>query len=325
MLDEVALEELRRRHVDRDTCARPALHAPGGRGGGRGVQDPVGQLVYEPGLFGDLDELLRGGDAAVGLAPAQQGLGTRGLEALERHLRLVHEQQLPPVDRATQRLLQAKALRGSIVEGWTVEREAVAAELLGAKQCHVRGAQQPFRVRGVIGIQARADAGAGGEHATVDDERLLQCRHQPRGVRFDLLAGLHVLQQHRELIPAQAREQCIGARGGVQPLGDVLQHAIAEAVAERVVDRLEVVHIHEQQREALPGSCARECLLEVRCELAAVGKLRQRIMMRQVMQLPRALADALLELHLLSAQLPFSEGDAVGHGVEGFGKLVDLG
>ena len=138
------------------------------------VQDPAGELVDEPGLLGHVDELGGGGDAAVGLAPAQQRLDVRRLEGVQRHLRLVHEQQLALLDRAPQRLLEPEALRGGIEQRRAVEREAVAPEFLGAEQRHVGGAQQAFRVGGVIGVQARADAGAGGEHAAVDVERLLQ-------------------------------------------------------------------------------------------------------------------------------------------------------
>ena len=111
----------------------------------------------------------------------------------------------------------------------------------------------------------------------------------------------------------------------MQPLGDVLQHPVAEAVTEGVVDRLEVVDVDEQQRQALPAAGARERALELRGEAAAVGQLRQRIVVRKVMELAGALGDALLELGLVGAQLRFRVRDAIGHGVEGFGELVDLG
>ena len=128
---------------------------------------------------------LAGSDAAVGLAPAQQRFELRRLEGVQRHLRLIHEQQLTALDRAAQRLLEAEALRGGVVQRGTVERVAVAAELLGAKQRHVGGAQQALGVRGMVGVEAGADAGAGGEHATVDDERLLQRGDDLGGVALD--------------------------------------------------------------------------------------------------------------------------------------------
>ena len=47
-------------------------------------------------------------------------------------------------------------------------------------------------------------------------------------------------------------------------------------------------------------------------------------MVREVMQLAGALGDVALELRLVGAQLRLGMLDAVGHGVEGFGQLVDL-
>src|SRR2546430_7408278 len=80
------------------------------------MQYPVGQFVNEAGLLGHVDELGGAGDAAVGFAPAQQRLDARRLEAVQRHLRLVHEQQVAGLDRAAQRLLESKALCRGIEE-----------------------------------------------------------------------------------------------------------------------------------------------------------------------------------------------------------------
>ena len=78
------------------------------------------------------------------------------------------------LDRAAQRLLQAEALRRRVEQRRAVEREAVAAQFLGAEQRDVGGAQQALGIRGVIRVEAGADARAGGEHAPVDVQRLLQ-------------------------------------------------------------------------------------------------------------------------------------------------------
>src|SRR5437762_11160682 len=91
----------------------------------------------------------------------------------------------------------------------------------------------------------------------------------------------------RSNIAPESCEAAGGAGGGVQPLGDVLQHPVAEAVTEGVVDRLEVVDVDEQQRQALPAAGARERALELRGEVEAVEQLRQRIVVRKVMELDR--------------------------------------
>ena len=122
--------------------------------------------------------------------------------------------------------------------------------------------------------------------------------------RGDLVADLHILEQHRELIAPEARQQTLAAGRGPQPLGDVLQHAITEAVPERIVDRFEVVEVDEQQRQrACACRRARAPRRSRDDELAPIGQLGQRVVMRQVVQLPGALVDVPFELGLVGAQL----------------------
>ena len=178
---------------------------------------------------------------------------------MQRDLRLVHEQQLAVLHRPAQGLLEAEALRRRIVERGAVEGEAVAAELLGAEQRDVGGAQQPFRVVGMVGVEACADAGAGGEHAPVDGEGLLQgrddlLRRAPRPASLDWTFSSSTVNSS----PPRRASSRIWPAGGAQARGDALQHAVAEAVAEGVVDGLEVVDVHEQQRQALPVAGARQ-------------------------------------------------------------------
>jgi hypothetical protein len=57
-------------------------------------------------------------------------------------------------------------------------------------------------------------------------------------------------REHRdELVAAVARHRAVVADATGQPLRDLAQQAVARAVAEAVVDVLEPVHVHEQQRE----------------------------------------------------------------------------
>ncbi len=222
--------------------------------------------------------------------------------AAEGHFRLEHEQQLAGLDRVAKRLLQAETLRGRVIKRRAVECEAVAAELLGAKQRHVRGAQQTLRVVGVIRKEARADARGGCERPPFDREWLLQRCDQRAGAALDFLHGAQLLDQQRELVAAEPRDQAVGSGRGLQPLRDALQHAVAEVVPERIVQRLEVVHVDEEQRYAPPGlPGARQRAGEAVGELTAIGQLRQRVVVRQVMQLLGAFGDVSLELRLLRA------------------------
>ena len=56
-------------------------------------------------------------------------------------------------------------------------------------------------------------------------------------------------EQEHELVAAVAGEQAAIALGAAQPPGDAAQQPVAGAVAERVVDELEVVEVDEQQRD----------------------------------------------------------------------------
>ena len=111
--------------------------------------------------------------------------------------------------------------------------------------------------------------------------------------------------------PPRRARKAAAAGGSVQAPGHVLQHPVAETVAERIVDGLEVVDVDEQQRQLLGGAGARECRRQTRRQLPPVGQLRQRIVMRQVVQLARALGDVLLELGLVGAQLGLRVRDAL--------------
>ncbi len=100
----------------------------------------------------------------------------------------------------------------------------------------------------MVGEQAGADARTGCKDPAVDSDGLLQRCHQFRGFCFDLLDRSDVFDQHGEFVATQASEHAVEARCRPQPFRDSLQHAVAEVVAQRVVDRLEVVDIEEQQR-----------------------------------------------------------------------------
>ncbi len=96
-------------------------------------------------------------------------------------------------------------------------------------------------------------------------------------------------------------------------------------MAQRVVDRLEVVDIEEQQRQPLiRGGGAHQGAGQPTRQLPAVGQLSQGIVMRQVMELPRAFGHMTLELRLMGAQLAFGVGDPIGHGVERLGQHIEF-
>jgi hypothetical protein len=77
---------LRRRDVDRDAEIQPGV-GPGPALRQRLAEDERRQRSDEPGLFGDRDELVGRDVAELGMAPADEGLGTGDLAAAQVGLR----------------------------------------------------------------------------------------------------------------------------------------------------------------------------------------------------------------------------------------------
>ena len=95
----------------------------------------------EAGFLRDVDELGSGGDTAIRFAPTQERFQARDLEGVEGDLRLEHQHQVASLHGLAQRLLQAEALRGGVVERSLIESEAISSQLLGAEQGDIRGAE----------------------------------------------------------------------------------------------------------------------------------------------------------------------------------------
>ena len=99
--------------------------------------------------------------------------------------------------------------------------------------------------------------------------------------RFDRARAIGGSDQHHELVAAEARHQSSGADRATQPIGRGAQQLIADRVAERVVDLLELVEVDEQQRRVdvvgLGGEDRRGAL----AELDAVGQSGQRVEARE--------------------------------------------
>ena len=83
------------------------------------------------------------------------------------------------------------------------------------------------------------------------DGRAIQLSSRPV---TDVGLGLDIRLHHREFVAAEPRHHVRAAHAGPQPLGDALQQLVADRVAERVVDALELVDVdihHRALRAAL--------------------------------------------------------------------------
>ena len=90
-----------------------------------------------------------------------------------------------------------------------------------------------------------------------------------------------------EFIAARAGDGVDVAHHGAQAPRDLVEHLIARPMPERVVDELEAVEIDDQHRERLAVAVGmRHRLRQPVIEQHAVGQARQRIVRREVAQLP---------------------------------------
>src|SRR5205814_7841758 len=119
----------------------------------------------------------------------------------------------------------------------------------------------------------------------------------------DLLI-LHVPQEHRELITAEPGHGIPGTKRRGDPSPDGHQQLVAHLVAERVVDRLEIIQVEEENGN--PAFRVRaQCVIEVDPESGPIGKVGKRVMERLVGQL---LLEGLTLAHVSHVQDKASHG-----------------
>ena len=129
-----------------------------------------------------------------------------------------------------------------------VDVDAVAAAVLRRVAGDVRGAHDGRDVLGVALDLHDADARADGQrrrapHEAVVADGLAHALRDARG-----LIERAALQQHAELVAAEARDGVGGAHARLQQARHVAQQPVAGLVAAGVVDDLELVEVDVQQR-----------------------------------------------------------------------------
>ena len=96
---------------------------------------------------------------------------------------------------------------------------------------------------------------------------------------------VEVLDDHHELVAAEAREQVGLAQRRRQRAGHALQQLVADPVAERVVDVLEAVEVDEQHADAAAAALRlRDRLRQPLVQQQPVGQAGQRVARRHVLQ-----------------------------------------
>ncbi len=228
---------------------QPASVPPGARLVEHEHEHPAGQRLDQVALLGEGDETARLDQPVGRMLPADQRLDRCGPPGTQVHLGLVVQDELTAGDRRTQAAEQLKALPAVLVGVRGVDGDA-EGELLRPVHGHVRAAHQRPGITSVSGGERDPDAAVHVQGQGADVDALGQRR--PDAARDRQRVGGTPRcrrEQDRELVPAEAGDRVAGPGGPAQPYGDLAQHVVAHVVTQRVVDLLEPVEIHQQQRE----------------------------------------------------------------------------
>ena len=136
--------------------------------------------------------------------------------------------------------------------------------------------------------QRDADADAGEHLVPAHLDRRRQLLVDPLGDAGGVRLAVDVVEQHGELVAAQARERVARPHAALEPARGADQQLVAGLVSEAVVDRLEAIEIeveHREQRIAQRAPRAVKQVLEAVEEQRAVREIGERIVERLPLKL----------------------------------------
>ena len=235
--------QAQRRVVRRDGLPAPRLAA-------RLLEHVAAERPDQAGLLRQRDELRGRDQAAHRVLPAHERLG--GADA--RPSRGRRSAGTRPRSRRARSPWPSSSLRS-----W---RRSIAAAIGGSKNAkrplpdvlawYIARSASRISSSGVARPAAVGDADAevDGHQLGAGVHRRLEGAQHPRGDGAEFRDGILDVRQHdRELVAAEPGDDVLRAHGVAQPARDGDEQRVADGVAERVVDDLEVVDVDEQHPE----------------------------------------------------------------------------
>ena len=245
--------------------------------------------------------------------------------------RLVIDFELPALQRRAQVEFQDPPRLRARVHPGLEEAVGAAAVLLGAVQRKIGLLQQFVGVLAVFGRQRNADTDA--------DDELMTGDLVGRGDLLDHVAGEHgdggrlaiAAELHdREFVAAQPRDRVVFGDALAETPGDLFQQRVADRMAKRIVDVLEVIEVETEHRKLIAAPDEPQGLFELFAEQRPVRQIGQRVMARHVRNLflgrlpfgdvfeggnPSAALHGLID----HAERTSAATHRLGHGPAGFG------
>ncbi|KQW97190.1 hypothetical protein ASC94_10405 [Massilia sp. Root418] len=171
-----------------------------------------------------------------------------------------------------------------------VKAHLQCAAALGIVHGHVGGAHQVECAAAVVRVDAHPHGGTDRDVLAVEQQRPVHAGAQAFDhAQREAQRGLFDQHQH-ELVAAQARHGVAVAHRGLQPARHQPEHFVAGLVAQRVVDLLELVQVHQQHRHQCLVALGRvQRLLQPVPQQVAVGQAGQRIVVDFVLEQRSAL------------------------------------
>ena len=209
------------------------------------MHDPLGEPVDEVGLLGERDEAVRCEEAERGVLPADERLDRVDAAVAEPGLGLVVQHELARVDGLAQLGGQGEVRRVVEVLGEVVAQDAGVPRLRGVHR-DLGALEQLVDVRPVLARHDVADGRVDGQgepvHVHLAPDGLAEAPQRARGVGA-------VAQHEAELVAAQPRDRVVGAELVREPRRELGEQPVAVVVAERVVDLLEPVEVHDREHD----------------------------------------------------------------------------
>jgi hypothetical protein len=268
------------------------------------AQHGFAHRVDQPALFGQADELHRRHHAALGVQPAHQRFHAHHAPAGEVHHGLVDHVQLVVLQRTAQVVFQGGGAHHPFVHRIVEQHPAPAPGTLGFVHRHVGVAQQGLgqslqmarpafgcgvAVRDLGAVDDDPDAGCALHWRAAQQVGLGQVGEQPVGDGGHGRCVDHPVEHDHEFVAADAcgdmalqvhaHHRVAGAQCVLQTFGDLAQQIVAAGVPQGVVDLLEAVKVHEQDREAITTVALgmRDRTLQPLHHHRAIGQLGQRV------------------------------------------------
>ena len=182
------------------------------------------------------------------MRPARQRLDADNAVARGVHDRLIGGADSVVLDGVEQVAFEQFAAGQVGVHRRVIDAGAVAAFVLGAIERHVGIAQNVGGIAGAAVDDGNADRGA--------DDDVVAADRIGRAERIDDAAGDSLQRvgiglaggDDGELVAAEPGDQIVAAHDAAQPLRDIENERVADVMAERIVDVLEVIEIDVEDR-----------------------------------------------------------------------------